>query len=139
MRYYVDSCVIISYLKQEFGFRYQLQYTRVKEFFAKCHEEGHTIVLSNLTFKEVLKNAYTKENEIEKLFTELRIPYEKVVDSRDIQNKSIQIEREGVPYPDSKHVAFALFSNSDCIITWNIKDFFKACKHIPSLTPLDAI
>ncbi|MEA1925381.1 MAG: type II toxin-antitoxin system VapC family toxin [Candidatus Altiarchaeota archaeon] len=120
MELYVDANVFISYIKQELGGMYTIQFPRVKELYIKCRDEGHIFILSPKTFEEVEKNGYTSEEELTEFLDDYGIRYRKVNHTPEIKEKSGKIKKErGIHYPDCLHAAYALHYSADCIITWD--------------------
>jgi len=64
MRLYVDSNVIISYINQEFGGKFEVMNYRVEQFFAICIEDKHKLIISDLTVKEISAHTYLSKNEV---------------------------------------------------------------------------
>lgn len=139
MKFYIDSNVFISYFNQDFGFKYQLQYPRVKEFFAMVSKEGHTLVLSPLTFSEVEKHSFSKPDELKEHLDNLCMHYTEIQECDEIKKKAEYFKNSGLHYPDNKHAAFAVYSQADCLVTWNIKHFKKISNIIPIKTPYELI
>lgn len=136
MRLYVDSNVIISYLRSEFGGLTKLQFYKVKEFLSACKIRGHVFIISDLCSKEILENAYSSREEIEEMLKTLGIKFEAVRTAPATAARAREILRStGIHYPDNIHVQLAVEAKSDAIVTWNTRDFIKAKKLVPCLRP----
>jgi|GEM_PF-794109 len=140
MRSYVDSNVIISYINQEFGSKFEVMDYRVEQFFAICIEDKHRLIISDLTVKEIADHTYLTKNEVIDFLKELGldVEYEEYLPQkkrliRDHIRKRAEIKK--VPRPDDLHVAFALEAKADCIVTWNKKDFEPVEKLIDIYSP----
>ena len=133
---YVDSNVLISYIKSEFGGVTRAQVIRVKDFLSKCSLSDYELVLSDLTLNEIRKIAYLEEDEVKQLLSGFGIKFKIETTTKGTIELSRVIEKKtGIHRPDSIHVALAVQSKSDFIITWNIKDFVKANIFVKSITP----
>ena len=140
MRLYVDSNVILSYIKQELGGLIKAQVVRTKDFLINCQKERHIIIISDLTLKEIKKIGYYSQEEVEELLKQCDIIFEMIESNKERVRKAKGIEREmGVHYPDSLHIQLALDSKADAIVTWNLKDFESAEGLIPIRSPADLV
>ena len=136
MRLYVDSNVLLCYIKSELGGLSKAMVFRCEEFFIKAKTEGHVFLLSDLTFREIEKIGYYSRSETESLLSFFGISFEVTLVSADTKHKSGFIERDcGIHYPDSLHVQLALESNADLIVTWNLKDFKKTERLVRCVSP----
>jgi len=140
MRLYVDSNVILSYIKQELGGLIKAQVVRTKDFLINCQKERHIIIISDLTLKEIKKIGYYSQEEVEELLKQYDIIFEIIESNEERVKKAKRIEQEmGVHYPDSLHIQLALDSKADAIVTWNLKDFESAEELIPICSPADLV
>jgi len=140
MRLYVDSNVILSYIKQELGGLIKAQVVRTKDFLINCQKERHIIIISDLTLKEIKKIGYYSQEEVEELLKQYDIIFEIIESNEERVKKAKRIEQEmGVHYPDSLHIQLALDSKADAIVTWNLKDFESAEGLIPIRSPADLV
>lgn len=140
LRIYIDSNVIISYIKSEFGGITVFQANEVKNFFWKCFEKEHVLVLSDLTLFEIKKKVYYSQLELLNLINEFELEYELIKENKEDYEKANQIQRSTkIHYADARHVQLAISSKSDCIITWDLKDFKKVKKLIAVKTPAEFI
>jgi len=140
MRLYVDSNVIISYINQEFGGKFEVMDYRVEQFFAICIEDKHKLIISDLTVKEISAHTYLSKNEVLDFLEGIGLDVgyieylpQKKRHIRDHIRKRKEIQR--VHRPDDLHVAFALEAKADCIVTWNKKDFEPVEKLIDVYSP----
>jgi predicted nucleic acid-binding protein len=140
MRLYIDSNVIICYIKQELGGLIKAQVIRTKDFLIKCKNERHILIFSDLTFKEIRKIAYYSQEEVEELLKQYDIPFETIHSNQErIRKSKIRGQEMGVHYPDSLHIQLAIDSKADAIVTWNIRDFENAEKLIKICSPTDLV
>ena len=138
MKLYIDSNIIISYLKSEFGGVTKAQSIRVKDFLSNSSMKKFTFIFSDLTYFEIKKIAYFSEQEVNGLMKKFKINIEEVKTDKETFEKAEKVKQEiKIHYPDNIHVALALKSKANAIITWNLKDFLKAKKLIKVLTPSD--
>lgn len=106
MRFYVDTNVYIDY----FADRTQ------SKFFTKVLTQGWTIIISSFVLKEL--QAYFPTNLAEPFWKTLNFEYVKVIPADFQRAKNIPTHIE-----DALHVAVALRTGADAIITRNLKDF----------------
>ncbi|MFH0986512.1 MAG: PIN domain-containing protein [Candidatus Micrarchaeota archaeon] len=136
MRLYIDSNVLISYIKGELGGVTKAQFYRVKEFLESEEFREDIFILSDLVLDEVNRKAYYSQIEIEELLTKFKINFEFALANENTKIKAKEIERlTGIHWPDSFHVQLAIDSKSDVVITWNTLDFIKADRLVRCLTP----
>ena len=137
-KFYLDSNVFISFIREEIDSSFNLRFQESKEFFKLCMEEKHEIILSELFFAEVLKITALKKELVLEEFKNLGI---KIIEAVKIPSQS-QIfkimKQTGIHASDAMHIAFALENNADLIVTWNRKDFEKAKKLVKCITPNEA-
>lgn len=140
MRSYTDSNVIISYINQEFGGKFEVMDYRVEQFFAICIEDKHKLIISDLTVEEISNHTYLSKDEVIDFLKELGLdvkyveylPQKKSLICGHIR-KNPEIKK--VHQPDNLHVAFALEAKADCIVTWNKKHFEPVKKLIAIYQP----
>ncbi len=128
MRLYTDSNVVISYINQESGGKFEVMDYRVGRFFAVCIEDKHRLIISDLTVREIADHTYLTDDEVIDFLGGLGLDVEYVEYLpqkkrliRDCIRKNAGIQ--GVHRPDDLHVAFSLEAKADCIVTWNKEDF----------------
>lgn len=140
MRFYIDSNVLISYIKQESGGFLRFQAERTKDFLMLSGKLKHTLILSDMTYTEIQRIAYLTQGEVDEVLHASDISIETVCSSKDDAQKAWGMEMEtGTHYSDCLHTVLALKSRADSIITWNIKDFERASKSIAIRTPEEII
>lgn len=138
MRLYLDSNVLISYVRDEMDHAFNLQYKDCEEFFSLCRTAKLELVISELFLQEVKKIVSLEKKDIEELFDLLGIQI--VLFGETDKRKAIQISKEtGIHEGDATHIVNAVESDSYCIITWNKKDFGKASRIISCYTPNEFI
>jgi hypothetical protein len=91
------------------------------------------LVLSGLFFDEVGNRSFYEKDFVLETLSKFNVCVECV----DFENKVSYffVSKLGVHYPDSLHVAFAIKSNCDCIVTFNLKDFSPAKELIKIFSP----
>lgn len=134
MKVYVDSNVLLSYFKREFGGLTQAQTIYTESFLINCANNSHKITLSDLTFYEIQKNCYLNQKEVEEILSRLGIGLTLVETTKSDVKKAEEIGRmTGIHYPDSLHVRLAIKSRSSMIVTWdndfqNVTRLIRVCK-----------
>ena len=135
MRIYLDSNVIISLLKEELGRRFRLLYLESESFLRQANKSKFTLVLSNLFFEEVTNILKVDKKSIMDYLSGFSLSIEEFYPKN---NPRIKLFHDlGINYPDSLHLALALESNCDCIVTFNKKDFDLAGHIIAIREPTD--
>lgn len=98
------------------------------------------MTISDFALYEIKKYGYHSEFEVFELLDKLEINYETVRESKKDHGKARIIQNTcGIHYADARHIQLAIASNSDCIVTWNIRDFEKAGDIIQVKTPAEFI
>lgn len=132
MKLYVDSNVFISLIREEV-FLNRTLFDEALSFFEKVHERKDTIVISELTLKEIKKIGYTEKEEIVEQIKNKKIKAEYIPSNYKIE--FTKFEKLGIHIPDSIHVAIAIKERCDCIVTFNIKDLKLANNFIKVIEP----
>jgi predicted nucleic acid-binding protein len=133
---YVDSNVLLSYFKRELGGITKAQMIRAEQFLRDCAEKNHEIVLSDLAFFEIRKNAYLDQNEVTEILGRIGVFFTTVRTSKkDLRKAGVIKEKTGIHHPDSLHTQLAIKSRAKVIVTWNIQDFEKVRDLIAVCTP----
>ena len=134
MRLYVDSNVFISLFKEEIGKNLRSLFAEALSFFENAGKSKHTLIISNLTVKEVSKICFIDEpsiiEELKKYSIKLAIVEINKENEKDYYYK-------GVHYPDSLHASTAKKELCDGIVTFNTKDFQIIEKEIQIFQPSD--
>jgi len=139
MRLYVDSNVLICYIKQELGGLIKAQAIRTKEFFVKCRKEKHILIISDFALTEIQKAAYYSREEVEEFLKNFEILFEVIETTREIKEKSNSLLRTGIHRPDNLHVQLAIDSKAEAVVTWNLRDFKKTENIIRCYSPADLL
>ncbi|MFH1752378.1 MAG: type II toxin-antitoxin system VapC family toxin [archaeon] len=134
MRLYLDSNVLISYLRSEINGAFNLLFQDAKEFFSLCKKEKIELVVSELFILEVMKVVSLSEKDILEFFCSFGLKTV-FVKSVEITEAFCVKKSTGIHFTDSQHIANALKYECDYIITWNKKDFKKAKDLIDFKTP----
>jgi len=138
MRLYLDSNVLISYLRSEIDKAFNLRFQSSEKFFIACKALGIELIISKLFFDEIKKKIFLEEKDIKEAFKERGI--NTVFMGSTEKEKILKIMKETeIHFADATHIANAIEYNCECIITWNKKDFEKAEKIIPCKTPEEFI
>ncbi|MFH0954800.1 MAG: PIN domain-containing protein [Candidatus Micrarchaeota archaeon] len=138
MRVYLDSNVFISFVKSEIDGAFNLRFVQAEDFFSFCRGKKIGIVLSDHFLFEVAKIAFSDKKSVEKLFLCLGVSVEFVKDASSEQAKIVS-QKTGIHRADAVHVAAALESNCNAIVSWNKKDMEKAGRLISCFTPLEFV
>ena len=134
-RFYLDSNVFISFVREEIDKAFNLRFQESMDFFKLCNQGKLEVVLSKLFFAEVQKITALKKELVLEEFKRLEIEIKETGTMPD-EKLAFEIVKEcGIHYSDALHVAFAIGNKADFIITWNRKDFEKTGKLVKCLTP----
>lgn len=124
MRLYLDSNIFISWIKGEFGRKFEFMENSVARFLDWCGRERHTLLLSDLFFYEVKKITGINAEGVFERLKEFEVPIEIVETTMHDKENADGLERKrGVHKMDARHATLAMKSNAYYIITWNRKDF----------------
>ncbi len=138
MKLYLDSNVLISYLRNEIDYAFNLRFQDSSDFFTTCKEEKHKIIISDLFIKEITKTVSLNKEDIKTIFDDLKI--EVVFVEKVEKEKAIEImHKTGLHFLDSVHVGTAIKEKCGFTITWNAKDFEKTKNLMPFKTPKEFI
>ena len=132
-RLYLDTNVFISYVQREIGFGWRALFVETERFFIAVKKHDHVIILSPLFFREVEKITYMKEEDVMAQLGGLNVKIEIL---KEITTLHISPYLAfGVPTQDATHIAYAVTSRCDVVVTFNLKDFQPAQKYIKTLSP----
>ena len=138
MRIYLDSNVFISLMNLEIGRGIRGLFVEAEAFFRKAKDEKHTLLLSNLFFREVENKIFLNKNEVTDYIVKSGVRIEII----SIQEKTVltsEFTSKGLHHLDAVHVALAKAVKCDCIVTFNKKDFDKINNLIPVFEPSDLL
>ena len=138
MRIYLDSNVFISLMNLEIGRGIRGLFVEAEAFFRKAKDEKHTLLLSNLFFREVENKIFLNKNEVTDYIVKSGVRIEII----SIQEKTVltsEFTSKGLHHLDAVHVALAKAVKCDCIVTFNKKDFDKINGLIPVFEPSDLL
>jgi len=111
---------------------------RVQEFLAVCAEDGHTLIASDFFLRQVSDKTMLSKDEILGYLKGLGVKVEQIVATREMIRRNLSRLSGIKTDPEDKiHMALALESRCDMIVTWNIKDYKPAEKVIKSIKPSD--
>ncbi|MFH1256795.1 MAG: PIN domain-containing protein [Candidatus Diapherotrites archaeon] len=134
MRLYLDSNVLISFLRTEVDKAFNLRFNDSARFFSICREQSIEVVISRLFLQEVEKVISLSEKNVLDVLNSEGLKIVKV--EMALRKTTLNISGcAGIHYLDAAHIASALESNSNAIVTWNKKDFEKAKRLIPCISP----
>ena len=138
-RFYLDSNVFISLVREEIDSAFNLRYLDSGSFFALCRKEKCVLVLSGLFFSEVKKVISLKKEDILEEFKRHKLEFISV-ENKPPKERVLRITREcKIHFADALHVAFACEAKADAVITWNKKDFIRAQKFVNCFTPSEIL
>ncbi len=134
-RFYLDSNVFISFVREEIDSAFNLRYLDSRNFFAFCAKQKHVLVISGLFLSEIKKviglDSKAVFEEFERIGVETIFVNEVFSAPLVLEiTKNCRLHRG-----DAIHVAIALENNADFIVTWNKKDFDKARNYIIGVSP----
>lgn len=136
MKLYLDSNVLISFLRSEIDRAFNLRFTQTEDFLLLCKSLKIEIVISEFVIFEVKKIIFLEKKDIIEFFEFLEIK-EEYANAVPVE-KALEISKKiKVHLTDAIHIATAIESNCNSIITWNKKDFEKASTMIKNYTPLE--
>jgi len=133
MKLYVDSNVFISLIREEVSINRTL-FDEALSFFERVQERKDTIVISQLVFDEIQKICFNSREDVIEKFGKLKIPIKEVKDELNLLK---EVKESKIHYPDCINVNTAIRTNCNCIITFNIKDYFNIRNKIKILQPRD--
>ena len=113
-------------------------FVEAEAFFRKAKDEKHTLLLSNLFFREVENKIFLNKNEVTDYIVKSGVRIEII----SIQEKTVltsEFTSKGLHHLDAVHVALAKAVKCDCIVTFNKKDFDKINGLIPVFEPSDLL
>ncbi len=134
-RFYLDSNVFISFVREEIDSAFNLRGVDSENFFALCRKEKHSLLLSELFFTEVEKVISLNKSAILEEFNMLKIKVEIFENSVSKNLISKIIKETGIHFADAVHTAIAIENNASALISWNKKDFMKVHKFVKFLQP----
>jgi len=83
MRVYLDSNVLISFLRSEIDGAFNLRFQQAADFFSFCRTKKIRLVLSDFFFSEVEKIFFLDKASAMEIFRQQQIPFEKIRDAPD--------------------------------------------------------
>jgi len=129
---YLDTSVI-SYLRQEDA-PSEMQTTL--EFWEILKSGKYSIYISEVTTGELTQCPEPKRTELFTLLEELTYTEIKISDEEEIAALSIEIQNQGIISPkntnDRLHIAAAMFSGCNVIVSWNFK-------HLVNIKTIDGV
>ncbi|MBI2530542.1 MAG: PIN domain-containing protein [Candidatus Diapherotrites archaeon] len=134
----MDSNVLISIIRSEIGKGFEQMYQKVEEFFLKSGKDS-IFVLSGLALKETTKICCLGKKEIIDFIRQYNLKFELVEPIRADYIASKEFIRRKIHYPDSLHLAIAIRTECDALVTWNLSDFENAQEIIDIRRPADFI
>ncbi|MBI5884674.1 type II toxin-antitoxin system VapC family toxin [archaeon] len=121
-RVYLDSNVVIAFVRTEIGKPFKLMFQDVEDFLSACPEK-YVLVLSDHACDEINNViSYSKESIIE-ILARFEIIIEQVKRARLDSEKTLVFAKRGMHYADALHAALAINSKCDILLTFNKKDF----------------
>lgn len=138
-RFYLDSNVFISFVREEVDSSFNLRYVDSENFFAFCRKEKHTLILSDLFFKEVNKVISLKKDDVLEEFKRHEVDATAAEKNPSKERVSRAIKECRIHLADALHAATAYENRADAVITWNKKDFAKAQKFVKCFTPKEIL
>lgn len=138
MRLYLDSNVLIAYLRGEIDRAFNLRFLESAKFFIACGELDAELVLSELLITEVKRKIGISKSDIKDLFDGLGV--KTIFAGTAAESEILTLMRStGVHFADATHLANALNERCDCIVTLNTKHFNGAKAAIACRTPNEFI
>ncbi|MFH1256254.1 MAG: type II toxin-antitoxin system VapC family toxin [Candidatus Diapherotrites archaeon] len=138
-RFYLDSNVLIAFVREEMDSSFNLHRIDREHFFALCRKQKHEFILPPLFFTEVRKVISLERETVLEEFERLQL---KVAVAEKGPSKKLVSEiarKSGIHLADATHAAFACENQADAIISWNKKDFIKTEMFVKCFTPLEIL
>ncbi|MFH1225279.1 MAG: type II toxin-antitoxin system VapC family toxin [Candidatus Diapherotrites archaeon] len=139
LRIYLDSNVLISLARQELGRGFRMLAQDSEAFLSLCDEGDHTLVLSDLFFGEIEKIISLGKADVIGLLKKYNAKTETAGEGNKSKEADKLQKKTGMHFADSLHLALALDSKCDVLVSWNKGDFSAAEKFIRCLTPEEFI
>lgn len=122
MRIYLDTNVIISLVRGEFGKGNEFMEEGVRRFLTICKEDEHVLIVSDYMKKELVRNEpHAKDWEHD--FAEGIIVEHVAEKPCDVILARKLKKGIRTHFDDAFHMAIALRTNANLIVTWNLKDY----------------
>ena len=138
MRIYLDSNVFISLMNLEIGREIRGLFIEAEAFFRKAKDENHTLLLSDLFFREVGNKTFLNKKEVVDYIVNFGVLIELILLSEQTVDTG-EFTLKGLHHLDAIHAALAKAVKCDCIVTFNKKDFDKINDLIPVFEPSDLL
>jgi predicted nucleic acid-binding protein len=107
-------------------------------FFEKASSEKHLIVISRLSYNEIENKLKINRQETREALSSFKLNFREVELLKSDFAEAKKISNVfGIHFQDAVHVAVALRTKCDFIVTFNIKDFEKAREKIKIAEPKD--
>lgn len=139
LRVYLDSNVLISLARQELGHGFRMLAQDSETFLSLCDEGSHTLVLSDLFFEEIEKIISLGRQDVMNLLNGQKVKSESASAGENVGKARKLGDETGMHLADATHLALALDSKCDIIVSWNSRDFAAAKRHIRCITPSEFI
>jgi len=141
LKLYLDSNVFISLVREEIDGNLNILFNDAELFLSVCSKKNFTLILSFLFFREIEKSIFLgRKDVIDFIKSNYKVTIKVFNEEKDYSPEVERIIKEtGIHLSDALHIAIALDSKADLIISWNKKDFVKAIKLINCLTPKEFI
>lgn len=138
MRIYLDSNVLIAYLRSEIDGAFNLRYLDSEKFFILCGALGIEIVISDTFLKEIFGVVNLPHDTVRGFFEMWRVSTVPAAVA-EMQDSIDTARKTGIHFADAVHIATAVKERCDYIVTWNLKDFEKAKALMPCKSPREFI
>lgn len=138
MRLCLDSNVFISFVRSEIDGAFNLRYKDSENFFTAICSKKIELVISEFFFFEVKKHTALEKQDVIEILEENKIPFVLFGIVSHQKAKEILL-KTGIHFSDAVHIANAIETKCDAIITWNKKDFENARHLIASLDPQELV
>lgn len=130
MRIYLDSNVLIAYLRSEIDSAFNMRFLDSEKFFIACRELGIEVMISELFLREIDRAIHLPRATVTDTFERLGV--KTIFATTAEEGRARDISRKiGIHFSDAVHVANAADWQCGYIITWNLKDFEKAKMLVP--------
>jgi len=137
-RIYLDTNVLISFLRSEIGKGFRLLHQEAEDFF-KCAPTKCILVLSDFLFKEVKEKIPVAPEDIVNTLLELGLKIDVLESVEDDLRFAASLAVPPLHIEDAFHVAIAIRAGCDAIVTFNKKDFLPVGKRLAVFEPSEAV
>ena len=137
-RIYLDSNVLISFVREEIDSSLNILYIETQNFFELCSKENHVLILSDWFFEEISRKISFSREDVLQEFKKIKVAFF-VVDKKPSKELIFRISKKyNIHLGDAVHLTIAYENKVDFIVTWD-KDFKKGNKFVKCFSPKEIL